>query len=260
MQGKHIRNSFEKDLIESVYEKKHVLLLYDELSYYRKAAKAFLADGLKSGDLCVLAYDEYLPHMLEDDLEEYGISFDEVLESGQLFVLDVKQHYSSDTGFDPDRTLKSWQELTQQSLKSGRPRVRAVGEASFALDDELLVPKLIYYENIINRDLFPAYPFLSLCVYNKTRYSVETIKSVVQAHPMFVYNSNVYKHNIYYISPDIYFRKDAGRSEVDQWLDNVKTGNLIVKKLMPAKKNSGCCMKMLPFPICPLISLVVFLM
>lgn len=220
-----------KDLFPDIYERKHAMLLYEKLEDYRHAATLFILDGLLSGDKCVLATDHYTPDMIYDDFSKYDVDVDTCLEKGNLILIDVKEHYSAQKTFDPHETMESWKSMTSSAIDEGYGQVRAVGEATFALCEGDVDNQLIYYENIINDDLFPNFPFLSLCIYNKSLYPSEVIKAAIKAHPMLIYGRKIYKYNIYYIPPDIFFSNEKRENEIDRWLFNVDASNDLVRRI-----------------------------
>jgi len=226
------RKSFDQEFISCVLEMRHIMMLFEDIKDYRYAASQFIADGLKANDCCIMATDEYSHSLVIEDLAKHGIDARKHIDDGKLLLIDVIQHYSSGKGFNPDETLEGWQEFTSSAVEQGYENVRAVGEATFCLGGDGLEEKIIYYENILNRDLFPDYPFMSLCVYNKNRYSDKVLKAAVQAHPMMVYGKDIFKNNIYYIPPDVWLKNKKSESEIDVWLANVKHGNDLVQDLI----------------------------
>ena len=225
------RDNFYKDFIPAIHEQKHIMLLYERLEDYRQAASLFISDGLKQGHKCVMATDHYTSNMIYDDLSIHNINTDVHLEQENLVLIDVKKHYSTEKSFDPYETMDSWKAIISSAIEEGYEKVRAVGEATFATCQGNSAENLIYYENIINDNIFPNYPFYSLCVYNKPLYPAHVIKAAIKAHPMLIYDRNVYKHNIYYVPPDIFFSQNKKENEIDRWLSNVQASNELAQRI-----------------------------
>jgi PAS domain S-box-containing protein len=224
------------DALRHIQEKKHVMLLYEKLEDYRAIASLFILQGLLENDKCVMCIDEYSAEMINADFCEYGLDIRPYLDCGQLVLLNAKEHYSGKILFDPDGAMETWQNMTERALREGYDNVRAVGESTFSLGEESLSQKLIRYENIINRDLFPKYPFFSLCVYNKGLYSAEVIKAAIKAHPMFIHGREVYGNNIYYVPPRISLAEDEYETEIDRWIANVRESNSLVNRLVRSEE------------------------
>ncbi len=228
---------FEREFLGYMKEQKHILMMYEELEDYRYVASKFIADGLIANDCCIMATDAYSHNLVFQDLEKLGIIPQDVIDCGSLVLIDVKQHYSSKGGFIPDETMNGWKDFATSAVAKGYDNIRAVGEATFCLGGNGLEEKIIYYENIINEELFPKYPFMSLCVYDKNRYSEKVLRAAVQSHPMMVYGKKIFKQNIYFIPPDVYFSKAKEISELDLWLSNVEKNNTIHQQAIRNKEN-----------------------
>ncbi|MCK9174866.1 MAG: MEDS domain-containing protein [Desulforhopalus sp.] len=224
--------------MDTMIKQKHVMLLYDSLEYYRYTACRYIRDGLEHNERCVMATDEYPHDMIKKDFADMGFESAPYIEKGQLIFVSVKEAYSGNRAFDPNETMKDWQVMTDQACADGYNRLRIVGEATFggSRDTPESYRDLIYYENIINKDLFPFYPFLSLCVYAKELYPPEVIKAAIQAHPMLIYNDALFTTNIYYVPPEIYFQERAQEEEIDRWLANVAANNATAQELVESEK------------------------
>ncbi|MGM0642291.1 MAG: MEDS domain-containing protein [Thermodesulfobacteriota bacterium] len=200
----------------------HYCLIYDDMIHYRNVVFRFIRQGLEKGEKCVMATEAYDHDSIVADFEEKGLAAQENIDRGRLTLLDVTSSYSANGGFDPDRTMGIWQEETRKAVSSGFKGLRAAGEASFAMENDVSGDNMIYYENIINQDLFPHYPFTSLCIYDKNRYPSHIIKAAIQAHPGLIYNERLYDRNIYYIPPEIYFSETREKMEIDALLHNIE--------------------------------------
>jgi PAS domain S-box-containing protein len=77
----------------------------------------------------------------------------------------------------------------------------------------------------MNDVLFKKFPFKSLCVYNRKLYPLEIIKTAICAHPILFYNDKLFGENIYYIPPEIYFKDENARDEIDIMLRNIQRNN-----------------------------------
>jgi hypothetical protein len=200
----------------------HACIIFDDLQSYRTIASTYILEGLKKNEKCVMAVDEYTSAMIAEDFLAAGEDVDGYLEKGRLVIVNVKESYAGNGGFDPDQTVKIWQKSCRNTVKQGYDALRVVGEATFSLGGPDLAGKLIYYENIINQVLFPEFPFKSLCVYNKNLYPPEIIKAAISAHPILFHNQELFLENIYYVPPHIHFEKHRVRDEIEIWLANIK--------------------------------------
>lgn len=213
----------------------HACIIFDEMTSYRAVASGYIIHGLKQNEKCILATDAYTPQMIREDFAKAGMEIEPLIAKGALSLIDIKTSYADNGGFEPDKTVTIWKQTTQDALKEGFHAVRVVGEATFALGNPDLKDKLIYYENIINQKLFPHYPFKALCVYDKSLYPPEIIKAVINAHPIFYYNEQLFLENIHYVPPEVHFESKI-HGEVEIWLKNVKRNN---ENLLALKENEA---------------------
>ena len=178
-----------------------------------------------------MAVDAYHPDDIRKDFQQAGIDVDSYIEEDKLILIDVQSSYAGTAEFDPEATIKIWQETCDQIIFEGYTALRVVGEATFSLGNPDLVEKLIYYENIINDVLFKKFPFKSLCVYDRKLYPAEIIKTAISAHPILFYNDKLFKENIHYIPPQIYFKNETARDEIDVMLKNIQRNNENIEAL-----------------------------
>ncbi len=178
-----------------------------------------------------MAVDDYTEAMIRDDFSSAHENFDQYLEEKRLVLFSIKESYAGNGGFDPDKTVRTWQKISKKAVDGGFNALRMVAEATFILGSPELAEKLIYYENIINQVLFPFYPFKSLCVYNKDLYPPEIIKTAISAHPTLFCNDELFLQNIHYVPPHIHFKKHRAGDEIEVWLANVKQNNQNIQAL-----------------------------
>jgi hypothetical protein len=135
----------------------HICLVYDDPAHYRREAFDYICDGLHRHEKCIMATDAYLPAMIEADFASHQMRLSDYLTSGQLTILRVKDSYAGDGGFEPEKTIRIWQQAVRQAQDEGYQALRVVGEATFALGSPELEDKLLYYENLLNQDIVPHY-------------------------------------------------------------------------------------------------------
>ncbi|MGM0646449.1 MAG: MEDS domain-containing protein, partial [Thermodesulfobacteriota bacterium] len=222
---------------ERIQPHSHLCLIYDTLSAYRAIASEYIRHGLECHDKCILATEAYTPYRIHRDLEEQGLDPAAYCASGQLTIRSAADQYTSESDFDGARAIRFWQEATKTARAEGYRALRVIGEAAFALHGaKNNLHALIEYENLLNRDLFPTYPFISLCVYDKHRFSTTVLRAAIRAHPILLYNTDFYEHNIYYIPPERHFATDMGKREIDAMLDNVAANNSTVQRLRESER------------------------
>lgn len=148
----------------------------------------------------------------------------------------MQTSYAGDQGFEPEKNIEIWQRETRKAIAQGFGALRVVGEATFSIGKAELARKLIYYENFTNAVPFPYFRFKSLCVYDKSLYPPQSIKAAIKAHPTLFYNEEVFEENIHYIPPEVHFKFENEREEIDFWLENVKRNNANIRALRKSEQ------------------------
>ncbi|MCX6377494.1 MAG: MEDS domain-containing protein, partial [Armatimonadetes bacterium] len=97
---------------------------------------------------------------------------------------------------------------TEKAVSEGYPALRVSGEMTWILRDDPGSERLIEYESKLNRDLFPKYPCLAVCQYDREKFDPEIIKGVMMTHPLVVYGNRIYQ-NPFYIPPEEYLGKNV---------------------------------------------------
>jgi len=177
---------------------------------------AFISSGLKRGEKCIYVVDANTASQIKEALKETGLAVDDYESKGQLSILHERDTYTREGYFDPDRMIALLIEETKIALKEGYPALRVTGEMSWALRDYSGVDKVLEYEAKLNRDLFPDYPCVAICQYDRWRFDPEIIKGVVLTHPLLIRGGHIY-HNFYYVEPNEYLNHKKSEREVQHW-------------------------------------------
>jgi hypothetical protein len=102
---------------------------------------------------------------------------------------------------------KSLHEYYSESQKNGKRYVRATAEMVWALDAIPGIEHLMVYESRLNY-FIPGKPWISVCMYNVTKFSGSVILNVLRTHP-FTISGGVITQNPYYQNPDEWLKQNA---------------------------------------------------
>jgi hypothetical protein len=109
--------------------------------------------------------------------------------------------------FDPwhmDKALNAYYIFSQSH---GKRNIRATAEMSWALENITGIDYLMAYEARLNY-FIPGKPWISICMYNTSKFSGAMIMNVLQTHP-YVINGGIITQNPYYIHPDKWLSENA---------------------------------------------------
>jgi hypothetical protein len=111
-------------------------------------------------------------------------------------------------------TTTEWYETTMdflheeyyaESRKNGKRNIRATAEMVWALQAIIGVEHLMAYESRLTY-FFPGKPWLSICLYNITKFPGNIIINVLRTHS-YTLSGGVLISNPYFTDPDEYLRK-----------------------------------------------------
>lgn len=122
-------------------------------------------------------------------------------------VLAASALYYPEGRFSPRSMDQGLDEFYEASQRQGTRHVRATAEMSWALEAIPGIEHLMVYESRLNY-FIPGKPWISICLYDLTRFSGAMIMQVLQTHP-FTISGGVITKNPYFQDPDEWLRLHA---------------------------------------------------
>jgi len=186
----------------------HICGLYENEKERDEILFGFLKQGYHDGDLQLYCPTE---RTKDDFLHKFSNHCPECvshLSDKECFrVLAAKDLYYPDGVFSPFAMDEGLNAFYKSSQKSGPTNIRATAEMVWALEAIPGIEYLMAYEARLNY-FIPGKPWISICMYNVTRFSGSTILNVLQIHP-FVINGGIITQNPHYIHPDVWLTEHA---------------------------------------------------
>ncbi len=209
------------DLIDDLEPHDHLCLIYESREKWLETVVPFILSGLKRGEKCIYIVDANTARQVKTIFKKKGLTVDEYENRGQFSVVHERDTYTRGDFFDPDLMIAFLIEETEKALREGYSGLRVTGEMSWVLRGYSGAERVLEYEAKLNKDLFPAYPCVAICQYDRWKFDPETIKGVVMTHPLLIRDGQIYR-NFYYIEPDRYLNHKKEELEVQHWLDNLE--------------------------------------
>jgi hypothetical protein len=187
----------------------HIAGLYETEEERDEIVFGFFEQGLKDNDLGL-----FCP--AERSLEEFKGAFahhcpqcNEVIQnnSDNFTVKSPKAFYYPNGTFSPWEMDESLQDYFEFSQQNGPKNVRASAEMAWALEAIPGVEDLMAYESRLNY-FIPGKPWISICLYNVTKFTGKTIMGVLRTHP-FTISGGIITQNPYYQDPDKWLAENA---------------------------------------------------
>lgn len=186
----------------------HICGLYETEEERDEIIFGFLRQGDISGDLQMYAPAE---RTIADFIKQYATLCDDCEQHThdedcfQLFT--IKDLYYPDGVFSPISMDEGLDSFFEKSQKSGPRNIRATAEMVWALEAVPGVEHLMAYESRLNY-FIENKPWISICLYNLTKFDGATIMQVLRTHP-YTISKGVITENPFYQNPDIWLKENA---------------------------------------------------
>ncbi len=186
----------------------HMCGLYETPHERDEIILGFLHQGDQEKDLQLYCPVERPPEDFCSAYQrEYPACAGHVHDPQRFRLLGARELYYPDGRFSPRSMDRGLAEFYEDSQRQGKRNIRATAEMVWALDAIPGVEHLMVYESRLNY-FIPGKPWMSICLYNLTRFSGATIMKVLQTHP-FAISGGVITANPYYQDPDDWLKANA---------------------------------------------------
>lgn len=184
----------------------HIAGLYENEDERDEIIMGFLHEGDIKNDLQLYCPAE---RSATDFKERYSGKFpeckDHVNDPARFSVNSAKELYYPDGTFSPVCMDKGLNKFYNDSQKNEKRNIRASAEMIWALQAIPGIEHLMAYESRLNY-FIPGKSWISICLYNITKFSGSIIVNVLRTHP-YTISGGVITQNPYYVDPDEWLRK-----------------------------------------------------
>jgi len=186
----------------------HICGLYETEIERDEILFGFFHEGALKNDL-----QFYCPveRTKENFIQEYANryhNFKDHPKNPNLFTFNgAKELYYPNGFFSPTSMDIGLNHFFTESQKNGKRNIRASAEMVWALEAIPGVEHLMTYESRLNY-FIPGKPWISICLYNITKFSGKIIMNVLRTHPYTISNG-VITQNPYFQNPDDWLRENS---------------------------------------------------
>ena len=186
----------------------HIAGLYETEEERDAIVFGFLSQGDKEGDLQLYCPSERTESNFREKYSQSCPCCSENLDDQKKYQLSsTKELYYPDGTFSPWAMEKGLNEFFSKSQRDGKCNIRATAEMVWALEAIPGVEHLMAYESRLNY-FIPGKPWISICLYNVTKFSGAVIMDVLRTHP-FTISGGVITKNPFFQNPDDYLKEHA---------------------------------------------------
>lgn len=197
----------------------HMCCIYESEDEHRKVICEFIRQGFEQGEKVIYIADAGTARKMLEAFEKDGLEVYSRMSKGQLLILASRGSYIRGGAFDPAAMLGMLEKETETAVCEGYPALRVAGEMDWALSGAPGAERLVEYESGLN-SFFPGSKCLALCLYDKKKFSPETLLGILRAHPAAVIKKRVYGN--YYAAFGGSSGKESAESALESLLENIE--------------------------------------
>jgi hypothetical protein len=187
----------------------HFCGLYETVEERDEIILGFIRQGLIEDDRFLYTPTE---RSIDDFYKKFSEKFPEdkslLYDNPHLTLNTAEDLYYENGNFSPLRMNKNLNKFYEESQKDKKINIRTAAEMVWALDKQLDKTQLMAYESLLNY-FIPGKPWISICMYNITRFDGKTLMQVLQTHPYTISKGGIITKNPYFIDPDIWLAENA---------------------------------------------------
>ncbi|MDE2149096.1 MAG: MEDS domain-containing protein [Gammaproteobacteria bacterium] len=152
----------------------HLCAFYESDLGRLKLAVPYLADGLRTGDLCYLVASREVQETILENLREVYAGVDAAVDQGRLALCDGMPSVQ--------KIYEYFERSFVMAMRSGGQALRVLGDMAWFLDEDMGVPELVEFETRYNHSLAHQFPVVSLCQYDARRFSGMGVVNALKCH------------------------------------------------------------------------------
>jgi hypothetical protein len=177
----------------------HICAFYRGAAEHDEILAPFIRSAVDAGDKCICIIERQAETRLRNALAE-TVDLDACVAGSQLELLSPETCYLRGGSFTTDEMLEFWDARVGGALTDGRYGfVRALGEATWAVQDPRFAEEFFMYEAELNRFL-PRYPQVVVCLYAIDRCRGDVLVDILKTHPKVLLGPMILE-NPYYLDP-----------------------------------------------------------
>lgn len=186
----------------------HIAGLYETEAERDEIVFGYLSKGAFVRDLQLFCPAGEPVEEFSSRFSQWMPALSDLLDDENLFqIMAAKDLYYPDGKFSPLAMDEGLNEFYRDSQSDGYRNVRATADMVWALEAIPGKEHLMVYESRLNY-FIPGKPWISICLYNVTKFSGAVIMDVLRTHP-FVLSKGVLTENAYYQDPDHWLAENA---------------------------------------------------
>ncbi|MDQ6659346.1 MAG: MEDS domain-containing protein [Chloroflexota bacterium] len=186
----------------------HICQLYSKVTEIPAVTARLIRVGLSASEKCLFAAAPAQIYEFREELQKLQVNVDELIEAGQLILLDEKESFlANGKRFDPYFLLSTHQTFIAQALREGWKAVRISIDISWLAQDIATPEQMLKYEAASDAVFtFQNAPIIALMHYDYSKLLPSLVVEMLKLHPIAVVGKFI-RRNPYYLNSEQYMLK-----------------------------------------------------
>lgn len=233
-----MQKTFSPDFDQAIDEIKphdHFSLVYENQQEQFDVVIPFIQHGFLQGFKCVYVFDESNLETILKQFTQAGLGVDNVLQAGNLVMLNRAKTPLDQANFDPERAKAYLESLVRQSRKDGYAQLGIIEEMPWELADEASFETLLSYETVLNQ-FYLNHSVCGISQFDRTKFSPDYLLKIIKTHRFVIFQKDIFT-NPFYISPDRYDSGSQGERDLESMLSGLKDLKIWEAELVETIRN-----------------------
>ncbi|MEN6390193.1 MAG: PAS domain S-box protein, partial [Syntrophomonas sp.] len=199
----------------------HACLIYETETEWEDTIIPYIVLGLKLGQKCIYALNHRTRDNILGSLHKVGLEPSSYEASGQLLIIDQRAFPEPNDNSRLEQMQDFEIEFIKTCLAEGYPAVRFTVESMHTMTGIDSENNLVETNSRANNDLFPHYPVISLCQYDRRQTDPILLRHAIISHPIIIKNGIFYE-NFAGVPNEVFLASTSDRWEAEHWLKTVE--------------------------------------
>ncbi|MFW6120469.1 MAG: MEDS domain-containing protein, partial [Petrotogales bacterium] len=186
------KSESEKSVVQNFGQ--HNLIVFNDIKKLEENLGIYYSDNYKKGMKLLYIYNTIPPQIVKNGLAKYHIDFDNLVESGEIIVLDFNKGYFHNGFFDVDYLVETLDNEVEKVLNEGFNGLCGAGDMSWIFDKNVSISEVIEYEALLN-PLVMKLPLIAACIYHYKDLSFNLLTNLKKLHPVNFIEENILKED-----------------------------------------------------------------
>ncbi len=171
----------------------HICNIYQNDAEKLRILTSFILSGIENNEKCLIIIHHDQQEQLLRELQKH-IEIDNYLASHNVELLSVEDFFLEGGSFSPYRVIVKLKEEANNLFSQGLSKLRIVGEMTWALTNDRILPNFFRFEQYIT-EFCVEDNCIFLDQFDKNKINFKSLTEIITLHPIVIIGTKVFKGN-----------------------------------------------------------------